>query len=245
MTLSLLFRPCLSVLGLCLAVAAFAAEPISPAHKRWQSSIAEFAKSDQAKRPEPGSVLFVGSSSIRLWQHLPEDFRSAPLVVNRGFGGSTMADVRYFARELVIQYRPRQVLVYAGDNDLAEGRSPAEVLESFRGFVEAVRAELPATRISYISIKPSPLRVELLPRVRETNQLLSEYVNGLPNASFIDVFTPMIDSEGRPRADLYGPDRLHMNAAGYALWRSVIASHVAAADNPPPGTSAAAPSLPR
>ncbi|HZY20294.1 MAG TPA: SGNH/GDSL hydrolase family protein [Ramlibacter sp.] len=240
-------------LPLGLAAALLASATLAPAQttsgqqpdaRRWDATIADFAKADQARRPAAGGVLFVGSSSIRLWQHLPEDFRQAPLVINRGFGGSTMADVRHYARQLVIQYQPRQVLVYAGDNDLAEGRRPADVLEDFRAFVETVRSELPGVRISYISVKPSPLRLQLLPRVRETNTLLGDYVNTLPNASFIDVFTPMVDGQGLPRADLYGPDRLHMNAAGYALWRQVIASHVAVADNPPAGTNTAAPSLP-
>jgi lysophospholipase L1-like esterase len=212
-------------------------QPSSPT--RWAATLAEFAAADRVAPPAAGGVLFVGSSSIRLWRELPQDFNQAPLVINRGFGGSTMADCRDFAPQLVVQYRPRHVLVYAGENDLAEGRTPEEVLASFRGFVEVVRRDLPTTRISYISIKPSPLHRPMLPKVRQTNTLLAEYVNSLPDASFIDVFTPMIDGEGQPRIELFGPDRLHMNRSGYALWRSVIASHVVAAQTPSVGAGAA------
>ncbi len=199
----------------------------SAAHyARWQASMEAFAASDKTQAPAEGGVLFVGSSTIRFWTQLPQDFRDVPVVINRGFGGSTMADCQFFVKQLVLQYRPRQVFVYAGDNDLAEGRSPQQVLESFEGFVAAVRAELPETRIAYISIKPSPLRAELMPRAREANALLAAYVRNLPNSDYIDIFTPMLDLQGAPRAELFGPDRLHMSDAGYRLWRSVIADYV-------------------
>ena len=206
---------------------------------RWQQSMAAFAASDREKAPAPEGVLFVGSSTIRMWSHLAQDFRQLP-VLNRGFGGSTMADVQYFAPQLVLQYRPRQVLVYAGDNDLAEGRSPQQVVESFRLFVDQVRRELPESRISYISIKPSPLRAALLPKIRETNGLMAAYVRTLPNAAYIDIFTPMLDASGAPRMELFGPDRLHMNDSGYALWTSVVGSYVL----PTPGSTTPSPALP-
>jgi lysophospholipase L1-like esterase len=229
-------------LALLLSVPAAFAAPDAAAHApakgRWDASLAAFEEADKARMPEAGGVLFVGSSSIRLWDRLPQDFSQVPLVINRGFGGSTMADCNQLARRLVIRYQPRQVLVYAGDNDLAEGRSPEQVLQSFQAFAQAVRAELPATRISYISIKPSPLRAELLPKVRETNRLLAEYVGTLANASYIDVFTPMLDASGAPRTDLFGPDRLHMNATGYALWRKVITTDVAASPAAPSDVTA-------
>jgi len=206
--------------------------PHSAVVARWGDSLAAFEKSDKASPPAPGGVLFVGSSSIRLWPHLPDDFRQVK-VINRGFGGSTMADCSLLAPQLVVQYRPRHVIVYAGDNDLAEGRTPQQVLESFQEFVRTVRAELPEAKISYISVKPSPLRAPLMELAREVNTLVSRYLAELPNASYIDVFTPMLDGEGRPRIDLYGPDRLHMNAAGYALWKQLIATHILSAPPEP------------
>lgn len=226
MAARLLLRRPLSVLLGCVLVAgpALAAEP---AVVRWQPSLSAFAAADAARRPEAGGVLFVGSSSIRMWSRLADDFPQAQ-VLNRGFGGSTMADCAALVGQLVLPYRPRQVLVYAGDNDLAEGRTPQQVLESFQAFVQAVRAQLPGVRIGYIAVKPSPARVQLLAQARETNRLLADWLAGLPDASYIDVHTPMLDGEGRPRAELYGPDGLHMNAEGYALWRRLIATHVVA-----------------
>lgn len=211
--------------------AAVAAEVLPPAYARWQSSLDAFAAADRDQAPQAGGVLFVGSSTIRLWPDLREDFRQLPVVINRGFGGSTMADCNYFVKSLVVQYRPRHVIVYAGDNDLAEGRSPAQVLESFRSFVTAVRTALPDTRISYISIKPSPLRSALLPQVREANALLAGYLQSVPQSDYIDIFTPMLTAAGEPRTDLYGPDRLHMNGAGYDLWQAVITHHLGASGN--------------
>jgi len=196
------------------------------AYARWQSSMDAFAAADQERQPQADGVLFVGSSTIRMWSDLRDDFRQVPVVINRGFGGSTMADCNYFVKSLVVQYRPRHVMVYAGDNDLAEGRTPAQVLESFQSFVAAVRTALPQTRISYISIKPSPLRAGLLPKTREANALLADYVRTLPHSDYIDIFTPMMQADGTPRSELFGADRLHMNDAGYDLWRSVISSYV-------------------
>lgn len=199
------------------------------ARDRWQGELAAFAEADRRQLPAPGGVLFVGSSTIRLWRSLAQDFGAQPVVINRGFGGSTMADCAELARELVLPLRPRQVLVYAGDNDLAEGRTPQQVLDSFARFVTTLRAELPALRIDYIAVKPSPAREALLPLMRETNALVAAYLKTLPNGAYIDVFTPMLAPDGRPRAELFAADRLHLNDAGYRLWQSVIAGYLSPA----------------
>ncbi|MDN8612429.1 SGNH/GDSL hydrolase family protein [Variovorax ginsengisoli] len=209
----------------------------SAARARWQGDLAAFAAADREQLPEPGGVVFVGSSTIRMWSRLAQDFNQQPVVVNRGFGGSTMADCSLFASELVVRYRPRLVLVYAGDNDLAEGRTPLQVLESFAQFASTVRAALPDTRIAYISVKPSPSREKLLPGIRETNNVIGAYLKRLPNSDYIDVFTPMLAADGRPRAELFRGDRLHLNDEGYRLWQSVIASHLQ--ETTPTGTSVA------
>ena len=201
----------------------------SPAYARWQSSLDAFALTDQQSHPAADGVLFVGSSTIRMWSHLSQDFRQVPVLINRGFGGSTMRDCNALVRELVIQYKPRQVMVYAGDNDLAEGRTPAEVLGSFENFVRSVRAELPGARISYISIKPSPSRSLLLPKIRETNALIASYAQAAADVRYIDIFNPMLNAEGQPRPELFLTDRLHLNEAGYRLWQSVLAADVSMA----------------
>jgi lysophospholipase L1-like esterase len=192
----------------------------------WDQAFEAFA-ADDASHPHPeGGVLFVGSSSIRLWSDLQDQFKDLPVVINRGFGGSQLADCVKNLNRLVIRYRPSTVLVYAGDNDLAAGTTPDEVLQRFTAFVEGVHRELPDTRIAYISIKPSPSRIGLLPQIRQTNTLIRDYAEGLDRVAFIDVYTPMLDASGKPRGELFRADLLHLNADGYALWKRVIGPHV-------------------
>jgi lysophospholipase L1-like esterase len=216
----------LSVLG-CALHAPVSAQSPGPtvADDRWASSFAAFDASDRERAPAPGGVVFVGSSSIRLWDGLEQAFDKIP-VVKRGFGGSRLSDCAAHVDRLIVRYRPRQVIVYAGDNDLAEGATPADVTASFRQLVQRVHAELPETRITFVSIKPSPLRANLLDDVREANRRILDIARATANLDFVDVFTPMLGPDGAPRADLYGADALHMNEAGYALWRELISARL-------------------
>jgi lysophospholipase L1-like esterase len=198
------------------------ATPPSP----WDDTFAAFAAADREAPPPEGSVLFVGSSSIRLWNGLEKEFGAKRVVLKRGFGGSKLSDCVKNLQRLVIRYRPRIVLVYAGDNDLAAGGTPDDVLRRFVAFVDGVHRALPDTRIDFISIKPSPRRAALVPAIRTTNTLIRDYVDSNPRLSYIDVFTPMLDAEGNPRRELFVADALHLNADGYALWQSVIAPYV-------------------
>lgn len=194
---------------------------------RWHSTLEEFAAADKTKKPPGRGVLFVGSSSVRLWKTVANDFPDVPVIINRGYGGSTLEDSSYLVRQLVTQYQPSQVLVYAGENDLQEGRTPTQILASMKRLVQAVRAELPGARIAFISIKPSPSRAKLLPLMKVSNALIADYLLTLHNAEYIDVYTPMLSAGGQPRPELFLPDMLHMNAAGYAMWHTIIAPYVA------------------
>lgn len=193
---------------------------------RWNDTFAAFAAADRAHAPAPGGVVFVGSSSIRLWNGLETAFQDNPVIVKRGFGGSRLVDCVRHLGQLVTSYKPRVVVVYAGDNDLAEGRSPQQVLQSFTRLVEGVHKDLPQTRIAFVSVKPSPLRIALLDKIREANALIQAYAQTAPDVDFIDVFSGMVDAQGQPRTELFLPDRLHLNAAGYALWRQAIGPHL-------------------
>ncbi|GAA0767101.1 GDSL-type esterase/lipase family protein [Ideonella azotifigens] len=193
---------------------------------RWRESLDAFAAADRTAAPQPGGVLFVGSSSIRLWGNLETQFDQQPSVIKRGFGGSRLSDVARYLDRLVLPYQPRLVVVYAGDNDLAEGATPQDVLKSFQTLVEGVKAALPDTRIAYLSIKPSPLRASLMPSIHDTNALIAAYADKTANLDFIDIYSKMLDSQGQPRPELFLEDRLHMNEQGYALWRKEIASHL-------------------
>jgi lysophospholipase L1-like esterase len=189
---------------------------------RWQAEFAAFAKVDAELPPQRGGVVFVGSSSIRLWDGLESEFDRFPVVLKRGFGGSTMTECAEHVQRLVLAYEPRMVVIYAGENDLASGMTPDDVLRSARAFTEAVRRAQPSAHIAIVSIKPSPLRVSLLPAIRETNERIRTYLSSVPNAQFIDVYTPMLDAKGVPRGELFRDDQLHLNATGYALWRREI-----------------------
>ncbi|RZI96021.1 MAG: GDSL family lipase, partial [Variovorax sp.] len=156
---------------------AAALKATAAAHARWRTELEAFDRADRERPPPQNGVLFVGSSTIRLWPHLAQGFPAqASLVVQRGVGGSTLAECALLANELVLRYKPRHVVVYAGDNDLVEGRTPLQILESFALLARAVRAALPDTRISFISIKPSPAREKWLPQVREANNIVAAYV---------------------------------------------------------------------
>jgi lysophospholipase L1-like esterase len=193
---------------------------------RWEESIAAYVAADREKAPAPGGVVFVGSSSIRLWRELETQLSSTRRVINRGFGGARLADCTRYLDRLVFPHAPRLIVVYAGDNDLAEGRPPKEVFNDFVRFVETVRKTLPETKIAYVSIKPSPARAALIAQAQETNYLIRQFAAGGANLDFVDVFTPMLDERGRPRTDLFQADRLHLNSAGYELWASIIGPRV-------------------
>jgi len=197
------------------------AEKPEPTTARWEPAIRTFEAADKTNPPPRNAVLFIGSSSIRLWTNLAQAF-PGHTVINRGFGGSELSDSVAFADRIVVPYKPKLILLYAGDNDIASGKSPQRVLDDFKAFVTRIHASLPRTRIAYIAIKPCPARERFLEQVKTTNRLIQEYAASDKRLLFIDIFTPMLTNEGRPRADLCIRDGLHPNAQGYALWASII-----------------------
>ncbi len=193
--------------------------------KRWQQSFESFERSDRAQAPSAGGVVFVGSSSISLWEDLAAQFPKQH-IVQRGLGGARMADLARYADRLVLPYRPRVVVVYAGDNDLAMGDTPDAIVAACDALVRQVQRALPEARIKVMSIKPSPSRDALLPQVRHTNDLLETYAKTHEGVDFVNVFTTMLDRTGHARAELFRSDALHLNPAGYALWREALATHL-------------------
>lgn len=211
-------------LGLVL-VAAAQPPAAPPAAARFAADIARFAAADSAAPPHPGGVLFVGSSSIRMWETLAADFPDVA-VYNRGFGGSELEDVIRYANWIVFPYAPRLIVLYAGDNDIAAGKTPARVFADYRAFADTACARLPAARLAYISIKPSPARWALVDSMRAANALIERHTRTNPRLVYIDVFTPMLRADGMPRDELFLEDGLHLNARGYALWRERVAPYL-------------------
>ena len=190
-------------------------------HAQWNRDIAAFQAADRTQPPATGAVLFIGSSSIRMWSSLAADFPRVR-TINRGFGGSEIDDATFFADRIVAPYHPRAIVMYAGDNDLQDGDSPARVRDDFAAFVRKARSVDPGVPIAFIAIKPSVARKALLPKIREANALVRAYAATQPGVAYLDVFTPMLGKDGQPQPRWFITDGLHMNRQGYALWIGVV-----------------------
>lgn len=191
---------------------------------RWEPSIRAFEAADREHQPPKEGILFVGSSSIRGWD-LDEYFSDLP-VINRGFGGSQIADSVEFADRIILPYRPKIIALYAGDNDVNAGKSPQQVLTDYKAFVAKVHGSLPGTRIVFIAIKPSISRWKLVGKMREANRLIRKVTEKDPTLVYLDVDTPMIGPDAKPRPELFKDDGLHLNAVGYKLWSDLIRPHL-------------------
>jgi lysophospholipase L1-like esterase len=188
---------------------------------KWEKEIGAFELADQTQPPPKGAIVFVGSSSIRKWTTLAQDFPQHR-VINRGFGGSELIDSVYFADRIVIPYAPRTVVLYAGGNDINAGKSPDQVFTDFQAFVEKVRGKLPDTDIDYISIAGNPARWKQVEQVKAANAKIEAFMSGKPHMKFINVFPEMLGTDGLPRPDIFVADNLHMNPEGYKLWTNII-----------------------
>jgi len=222
-------RRLLPGLGLALAlvflVAGCATPKLPPPSQgdvaKWEKEIAAFERSDKTNPPPSGAILFIGSSSIKRWTNLSASFPEFQ-VINRGFGGSQIADSVTFADRIVIPYHPRQIVFYAGGNDLNAKKTPEQVLADFRAFCEKVHAQLPDTRICFVSIAPNPARWAQIDRVRRANRLIRDHARWHSHVEYIDAHSHMLGKDGKSLPDIFVADRLHMNARGYAIWEKVI-----------------------
>lgn len=198
------------------------------------SEIAAFEAADLKNPPPQGAVLFIGSSSIRLWKTLPTDIPELT-TINRGFGGSQIADSVRYADKIVLPYKPKMIVMYAGGNDLNAGKTPATVLKDFQEFIAKVRAALPATRIAYITINPSVKRWAQQEKVLEANRLIENFIkenDGKPGKlNFLDTHAKLLSAEGKPRPEILQPDGLHLNTDGYKLWSSILKPQIIALAN--------------
>jgi lysophospholipase L1-like esterase len=183
----------------------------------FESDIKRFEARDRVQAPEPGGVVFVGSSSIVRWTTLKADFPGVNCI-NRGFGGSAISDSVRYARRVVTKYKPRMVVFFAGTNDLASGKSPKTVIEDFKKFSGIVRQDLPDTELVFISITPAPSRRALWPAMKEVNSAVAALCRNGNNMRYIDFFDQFLGPEGEPRPELFVGDQLHMNPKGYAIW---------------------------
>jgi lysophospholipase L1-like esterase len=203
------------------AGAAVSGQAQSPDPTRYEDDILAFERTDAEKYPPPGCAVFTGSSSIRGWRTLREDFAEMD-VVNRGFGGSHISDCIHYAPRIVVQYHPTAVVLYAGDNDVAGGKSAETVLADFREFVRTVHGRIGPRAIYFVSIKPSLARWELWPEMQRANELVRGWAAEQDAVYYIDIATPMLGEDGKPRPELFVEDGLHLNEEGYELWTEAV-----------------------
>jgi lysophospholipase L1-like esterase len=192
---------------------------------KWEKDIQAFEAADKKSPPPEGAVLFIGASTIRLWKTLDKDFPDQK-VINRGFGGSEIADSTYFADRIVVPYKPRLILLRAGGNDINAGKSPEQVAADFKAFVETVQAKLPETRIAFMSNGPSPARWSQADKQRQANQLIKDFIATQKNLVYIEMFDCMLGDDKKPREELYVKDRLHNSSEGYKVWTAIIAPYL-------------------
>ena len=210
------------IAGLILAQFVFAGpnqEKEAP-ENRWEQTIREFENWDAKNAWPKKPILFAGSSSIRMWP-TREYFPDLPLI-NRGFGGSHISDVNLFIERIVLKYKPKLIVFYCGDNDISAGKSPQQVFDDYREFVSRVHAELPKTKIIYISIKPSGSRWNLWPKMKQTNEMIQKYSEKNSLLYYADCATCLLTDKGEPNNELFVKDLLHLNEKGYDKWKTVL-----------------------
>ena len=211
--------PLLAIVFLLIVCGNASAQRHGP--EQWQAEIAALVAGDAAHPPPQHAVLFVGSSSIRLWTTLAENFPGVP-TINRGFGGSLIADSTYYADRIVVPCHPSLIVMYAGDNDVDQGRTPGQVIDDFKAFVTRVRRDLPHVAIAYLSIKPSIARAAMWPQMQAANEGIAHWARTRKDITFVDVAAKMLDADGKPRSELLLEDGLHMRPAGYAIWTDAL-----------------------
>jgi Lysophospholipase L1 and related esterases len=183
---------------------------------KWEREISAYEHADATNPPPKGAAVFIGSSTIRLWETLAQDFPGQP-VVNRGFGGSEIVDSTHFAERVIFPYEPRQVFLRAGGNDLAAGKTPEQVFADFKEFAAKVHARLPAAQIIFISQSPSLARWKQHEQEKTLNALAADFVRTQPYLKYIETYDLVFGPNGLPRPELFVADRLHFNAEGYKL----------------------------
>jgi len=185
--------------------------------------VAAFKKQDSIAAPQKNAILLIGSSSFTLWKDVQSYFPSYP-IVNRAFGGSTLADVIRYEAEVIFPYEPKQILIYCGENDFASSDtvSVALVADRFKKLFTDIRTRYPKVPIAYVSMKPSPSRKHLMPKYEAGNNWIKNFLKKKKKTAFIDVYHSMLQPDGSPMADIFLGDNLHMNKKGYAIWQKII-----------------------
>ncbi len=213
----------LLLITLLVSLAVSAQEPKPP----FWSDIQAFKKQDSIRMPASKQILFIGSSSFTMWKDVQQYFPGYP-IINRGFGGSALPDLICYAKDIILPYQPKQIVIYCGENDLAASDTvtAAMVMKRFDNLFRLIRKYYPKVPVAYISIKPSPSRRHLVPKMVAANTMIRNFLKKKSKTVFIDVYHKMLKANGTPIEDIFMEDKLHMNAKGYAIWQKAIAPHL-------------------
>ena len=192
-------------------------------HPAFWEEIQSFKKQDSSNAPPKNAILFVGSSSFRKWTDVQSYFPGYT-IINRGFGGSTLPDMIQYVDDIILPYKPKQIFIYCGDNDLAASDtvSATTVFIRFQQLFSMIRKKLPKAHIVYVSIKPSPSRQKLMPKMEAANNMIKKFLSKKPKTGFVDVYHKMLKPDGTPMDDIFLEDKLHMTAKGYKIWQKEI-----------------------
>jgi len=193
--------------------------------EKWEKEIAAYEQADRTSPPPKGGLLFIGSSTIRLWKTLASDFPQQG-VINRGFGGSQIVDSTHFAERIIFPYAPRMILLRAGGNDIHAGKSPELVFSDFRAFVAEVREKLPDAQIAYIALSPSIARWDEKQKGEALNRMIREYTREIPGLKYIAAESISLGPDGKPRPELFVADKLHFSPEGYKLLAESVRPHL-------------------
>ncbi len=191
------------------------------------NEIVAFKKQDSVSFPPKNAILFVGSSSFRMWEDVNKYFPNH-MIINRGFGGSSLADVIRYENEIIFPYHPKQIVIYCGENDIAASDTITAqmVLMRFQKLFNDIRSMWPTIPVVFVSIKPSPSRWQMRDRMTEANSLSKNYLGTKKKAVFVNVWDAMLYESGEPKEEIFIEDKLHMNAKGYAIWQKLIEPHL-------------------
>jgi len=187
------------------------------------NEIVAFKKQDSLNFPGTGKILFVGSSSFRMWKDV-NDYFPGYSIINRGFGGSSLTDLIRYAPDVIFPYEPKQIVIYCGENDFAGDTSlyPSQVAQRFFDLFNLIRSKYKKVPIAYISMKPSPSRQHLMARFNVANVMIKSFLKKKKRTAYIDVYEPMLNESGLPKEEIFLADKLHMNAGGYRIWKNII-----------------------
>ena len=193
-----------------------------PGSERFEEDIQNFEILDKKQLPPQSAIVCIGSSSMLGWHKTIRDDLAPLTIIPRGFGGSNMNDLLHFSDRIVLPYKPRAVVIYEGDNDIAQGIAPKEIADTFRVFIKMIHKELPECRIYFISIKPSLARWDMWAKMQEANSLIAAECTKDKRLTFVDVASGMLNDKGKPRKEIFQEDSLHMTRDGYVIWRNVL-----------------------